>query len=149
MSLPKQSEAIELVKFIENEESFKLTYETLIAWKKMKDAAYNDGITIVLVSAFRSVKRQRELVEEKRKKNIPDKEIFHVLARPGYSEHHTGRALDIHTPDSALLEEDFENTNAFKWMKKNAKKYGFYMSYPRDNKYGMMYEPWHWCLNID
>ena len=149
MSLPKQSEALELVDFIENKESFKLTYETLIAWKKMKNAAYNDGITIVLVSAFRSIERQRELVEEKRKKNISDKEIFNVLAHPGYSEHHTGRALDIHTPDSALLEEDFEHTDAFRWMKKNAKKYGFFMSYPRDNKYGMIYEPWHWCLNID
>ena len=88
-------------------------------------------------------------MKKKEKKNISDKEIFNVLAHPGYSEHHTGRALDIHTPDSALLEEDFEHTDAFRWMKKNAKKYGFFMSYPRDNKYGMIYEPWHWCLNID
>ena len=79
-------------------------------------------------------------------KNISENEIFSVLARPGYSEHHTGRALDLHSPGSALLEEDFENTEAFIWLKKNGNKYGFYMSYPRNNDFNIIYEPWHWCF---
>ena len=90
----------------------------------MKESALADGINLILVSAFRSIQRQQELVEEKRKKNISEKEIFSILARPGYSEHHTGRALDLHSPGSALLEEDFENTDAFLWLQKNANEYG-------------------------
>lgn len=148
MNLPKHNEATSLIEFTENQESFKATPETFHSWNLMKNAAKKDGITLILVSAFRSIERQKELIEEKRNQNIPDSKIFRVLARPGYSEHHTGRALDLHTPGSALLKEDFENTEAFKWMQKNGSKYGFYMSYPRQNKYNIIYEPWHWCYNL-
>ena len=65
----------------------------------MKESALADGINLILVSAFRSIQRQQELVEEK-EKNISEKEIFSILARPGYSEHHTGRALDLHSPET-------------------------------------------------
>ena len=147
MNLPKQKEAKNLVTFFENNESFQATQKTYNAWIKMKESALADGINLILVSAFRSIKRQQELVEEKRKKNISEKEIFSILARPGYSEHHTGRALDLHSPGSALLEEDFENTDAFLWLQKNANEYGFFMSYPRNNKYNIVYEPWHWYFN--
>ena len=147
MNLPKQKEAKNLVTFFENNESFQATQKTYNAWIKMKESALADGINLILVSAFRSIQRQQELVEEKRKKNISEKEIFSILARPGYSEHHTGRALDLHSPGSALLEEDFENTDAFLWLQKNANEYGFFMSYPRNNKYKIVYEPWHWYFN--
>ena len=147
MNLPKQKEAKNLVTFFENNESFQATQKTYDAWIKMKESALADGINLILVSAFRSIQRQQELVEEKRKKNISEKEIFSILARPGYSEHHTGRALDLHSPGSALLEEDFENTDAFLWLQKNANEYGFFMSYPRNNKYNIVYEPWHWYFN--
>jgi len=147
MNLPKQKEAKNLVTFFENNESFQATQKTYNAWIKMKESALADGINLILVSAFRSIQRQQELVEEKRKKNISEKEIFSILARPGYSEHHTGRALDLHSPGSALLEEDFENTDAFLWLQKNANEYGFFMSYPRNNKYNIVYEPWHWYFN--
>ena len=146
MNLPKQKEAKNLVTFVENDESFQATEDTFKAWKKMKKNALDDGIELVLVSAFRSIKRQQELINEKRNKNISENEIFSALARPGYSEHHTGRALDLHSPGSALLEEDFENTEAFIWLKKNGNKYGFYMSYPRNNDFNIIYEPWHWCF---
>ena len=147
MNLPKQKEAKNLVTFFENNESFQATQKTYNAWIKLKECALADGINLILVSAFRSIQRQQELVEEKRKKNISEKEIFSILARPGYSEHHTGRALDLHSPGSALLEEDFENTDAFLWLQKNANEYGFFMSYPRNNKYNIVYEPWHWYFN--
>ena len=89
MNLPKQKEAKNLVTFFENNESFQATQKTYNAWIKMKESALADGINLILVSAFRSIQRQQELVEEKRKKNISEKEIFSILARPGYSEHHT------------------------------------------------------------
>ena len=144
--LPPQTEATQLITFKEENETFQATPATHAAWQKMKTAANQDGITLVLVSAFRSIERQQELIDAKRKKGIPDSEIFKVLARPGFSEHHTGRALDLHTPNSAILEEDFETTQAFKWMQENANVYGFKLSYPRDDPYNMIYEPWHWCF---
>ncbi len=147
ISLPLQSEATQLISFQEDGENFQATPETYIAWKKMKDAATQDGIILVLVSAFRSIDRQQELVDAKRKEGVPDSEIFKILARPGFSEHHTGRALDLHTPNSALLEESFETTLAFEWMQENGHFYGFQLSYPRNNPYGITYEPWHWYLN--
>ena len=65
MNLPKQKEAKNLVTFIENDEYFQATEDTFKAWKKMKKNALNDGIELVLVSAFRSIKRQQELLREK------------------------------------------------------------------------------------
>ena len=144
IELPLQPEATELISFEEQGESFQATPETYTAWLRMKTAAEHDGVTLILVSAFRSIERQRELVEAKRKKGVSDEVIFSLLAQPGYSQHHTGCAVDLHTPASALLEESFEDTAAFTWLSNHADKYGFTLSYPRDNPYGIVYEPWHW-----
>ena len=144
IKLPLQPEATELISFEEQGEPFQATPETYAAWLRMKTDAEHEGITLILVSAFRSIERQQELVEAKRKKGVSDEVIFSLLARPGYSQHHTGCALDLHTPASALLEESFEDTAAFKWLSNHAIKYGFTLSYPRDNPYGIVYEPWHW-----
>ncbi|HPF74253.1 MAG TPA: D-alanyl-D-alanine carboxypeptidase family protein, partial [Xanthomonadaceae bacterium] len=64
---------------------------------------------------------------------------------PGFSEHHSGNALDIGTPDEPPAEESFENTAAFDWLCENAPNFGFQLSYPRNNPHGIVYEPWHWC----
>ena len=144
--LPPQKEEKKLITFEENNEIFKATLSTYNAWTEMKKDSKKVGIDLILVSAFRSIKRQEELIDDKRKKGIPEKEIYKVLAPAGHSEHHTGCALDLHTPNSAILEEDFEKTVAFEWLNKNAGLYGFELSYPRDNPYGVVYEPWHWCF---
>ena len=60
------------------------------------------------------------------------------------NERDSGRALDITTPGFTALEEEFENSPAFAWLKKNARRFGFHMSYPRRNPHGIAYEPWHW-----
>ena len=113
IELPLQPEATELISFEEQGEFFQATPETYAAWLRMKTDAEHEGVTLILVSAFRSIERQQELVEAKRKKGVSDEVIFSLLARPGYSQHHTGCALDLHTPASALLEESFEDTAAF------------------------------------
>ena len=71
-------------------------------------------------------------------------DILEVNTAPGYSEHHTGRAVDIATPGSRPLTEDFESTDAFRWLQAEATGFGFAMTYPRDNPWGIIYEPWHW-----
>ncbi|MBT8145423.1 MAG: D-alanyl-D-alanine carboxypeptidase family protein, partial [Gammaproteobacteria bacterium] len=66
-----------------------------------------------------------------------------------FSEHHTGRALDLNTDGCAVLQEEFENTSAFQWLMAEAQSFGFILSYPRDNPWGIVYEPWHWCYQPD
>ena len=142
--MPQYSEQHELVEFKDNGQTFHLHPDAFIAWKRMHDAARNQGVQLQLVSAFRGIERQSEIIEMKRTEGLSDKEIFKVSAQPGYSEHHTGKAIDLSTPDFLPLEEEFENSEAFQWLIKNGNKFGFYLSYPRGNKYGIAYEPWHW-----
>ena len=71
--------------------------------------------------------------------------ILKVSAAPGYSEHHSGCAIDVTTPGYKALEEPFETSPAFKWLSDNAEKFDFSLSYPQNNPHGVAYEPWHWA----
>jgi D-alanyl-D-alanine carboxypeptidase len=122
-----------------------LTPAALACWQPMKKAAAEDGINLLIVSAFRSIEYQCELIRSKLEKGFTLEQILTVNAAPGYSEHHSGRALDLTTDDCKPLDEDFENTPAFAWLTRNASKYSFYLSYPRDSATGLIYEPWHWA----
>jgi D-alanyl-D-alanine carboxypeptidase len=73
--------------------------------------------------------------------------VLRTMAAPGFSEHHTGRAIDIGVPDKPPLTEDFALTSAFQWLGAHAPGFGFRLSYPKDNPQGFIYEPWHWCLH--
>lgn len=114
------------------------------AWGSMRSAAEREGIVIKVASAFRSVDRQVEIVRQKIQSGSPLKEILAVVAPPGYSEHHTGCAIDITTDGAAPLEIEFEHTGAFRWLTANAAAHGFELSFPRNNRHGYQYEPWHW-----
>ena len=111
----------------------------------MKKAAAHDGIELVAISGFRSVVRQTEIIREKLAKGESIGDILRFVAAPGYSEHHTGRAIDIGSPDHGELDEDFARTRAFRWLKARARHFGFTLSFPRGNPHGIGYEPWHWC----
>ena len=69
-----------------------------------------------------------------------------IVARPGTSEHHLGLAADILCKNVYSLEESFENTEAFAWLKANCAQYGFILRYPKDKEdvTGVIYEPWHY-----
>ena len=114
------------------------------AWRKLKIAASRDGIAIFIVSAFRSVERQAEIVRGKLERGATLDEVLAVCAPPGYSEHHTGRAVDLSTPGAPALDIAFDRTSAFAWLVERARDYGFFLSYPRGNLAGYQYEPWHW-----
>ena len=115
------------------------------AWRRMQHAAMSDGIELQLVSAYRSVDYQCGIVERKLARGQSLDEILAVSAAPGYSEHHSGRALDLTTPGYAALEEQFEESPAFAWLTEHAARYRFALSYPRGNRHAIAYEPWHWC----
>lgn len=118
------------------------------AWLHLRDAAHRDGIVLEAISGYRSHDYQLGIFERKLARGQAVADILTVNAAPGYSEHHSGRALDISTLDEPAAEESFENTVAFDWLTTNAEAYGFVMSYPRDNPHGIVYEPWHWCHAI-
>lgn len=119
--------------------------EAALAWFLMKDAAESDEVVLQPVSAYRSVDYQAGIIQRKLDKGMPIGEILTVSAAPGYSEHHTGRALDITTPGYPVLEEPFEESPAFAWLTEHAGRFDFRMSFPRGNPFGVIYEPWHWA----
>ncbi len=115
------------------------------ALMRLRDAARVDGVELELVSSFRSVGDQRRIVSRKLRQGQSLEEILRVNAPPGYSEHHSGCAVDFAAPGEPLLTEGFEDSAGFAWLVGNASRFGFEMSYPRGNRWGFIYEPWHWC----
>ena len=114
--------------------------------QKMRDEAKKDGIYLVLLSGYRSINLQNDIFYSlKSIRNQEAAERARVSAPPGYSEHSTGFAIDIGdaTQRETDFETDFENTDAFRWLIKNAAKFHFKLSFNKDNKY-IDYEPWHW-----
>ena len=123
-----------------------LTPEAAAKWREMSAAALTDGVVIKIGSAFRSVDRQAEIILDKLAEGLSLAAVLCVSAPPGYSEHHSGRAVDVTTDEGAPLEPEFEKTRAFRWLSKNAGRFGFVLSYPAGNPHGYEYEPWHWCF---
>jgi len=123
----------------------RLTPPAYAAWVRMRRAAADDGVVLFLVSAFRDLEYQGDLIRRKLDRGQTIETILEVNAAPGYSEHHSGRAVDIGTPDCEVLLEKFENTTAFQWLKRHSADFGFQLSYPVSNAHGIAYEPWHWC----
>lgn len=147
-SPPAFAEALDLVEVGPNliGRIQRLTPEAAGCWRAMVEAAGIDGVTLLLVSGFRSVEYQAGLIRKKIQAGQGIDRILAVNAAPGFSEHHTGRAVDIATPGSRPLTEDFESSEAFEWLGRRAAEFGFSMTYPRDNPWGFIHEPWHWSL---
>ncbi|MBO6970551.1 MAG: D-alanyl-D-alanine carboxypeptidase family protein [Prochlorococcus marinus CUG1431] len=113
---------------------------------KMREEAKNDGIYLVFLSGFRSINLQNDIFYSlKSIRNQEAAERARVSAPPGYSEHSTGFAIDIGdaTKRETDFEIEFENTEAFRWLIKNAAKFHFKLSFNKNNEY-IDYEPWHW-----
>jgi D-alanyl-D-alanine carboxypeptidase len=116
-------------------------------FKRMQAAAEADGINIVPISGFRSLKDQDKVFFGlKQQRGQEATKRAEVSAPPGYSEHHTGYAIDVGDGKvpATNLNQNFEETAAFRWMQKNAPRYNFEISFPKNNKQGVSYEPWHW-----
>ena len=113
---------------------------------EMRDEAKKNGIYLAFLSGHRSINLQNEIFYSlKSFRNQEAAERARVSAPPGYSEHSTGFAIDIGdaTQRQTDFETEFENTDAFKWLIKNAAKFHFKLSFTKDSKF-IDYEPWHW-----
>ena len=124
----------------------RLTPRAAERWISMQRAADAEGVALLLVSGYRSVEYQAALIRKKIEAGQTLEEILAVNAAPGFSQHHTGEAVDVATPGYRPLMEEFEDSPAFAWLTGRAVEFGFRMSYPPDNPEGFVYEPWHWAL---
>ena len=115
------------------------------AWSHLQAAARRDDVLLEAISGYRSHDYQLGIFQRKQARGLGVEEILSVNAAPGFSQHHSGLALDIGTPGEPPAEESFERTTAYAWLDANAEGYDFTMSYPRDNPHGIVYEPWHWA----
>jgi D-alanyl-D-alanine carboxypeptidase len=114
------------------------------AWQQMQSAARRDAVLLEAISGYRGHDYQLGIFQRKLARGLSIDEILQVNAAPGYSEHHSGCALDISSLGEPAAEESFENSAAFDWLMTHAEQFGFRLSYPRDNPHGIVYEPWHW-----
>jgi zinc D-Ala-D-Ala carboxypeptidase len=147
IKLPLQAQApflaLEVVEVDLEGRPFILTKEAAVAWRKMRDVARAEGMAINPASGFRSYLYQKKLIEKQLASGKVLKDILKATAVPGYSEHHTGRAIDI-CADVHVLEEEFHLTDTYRWLNKRAGQFKFRLSFPPDNQFGMIFEPWHW-----
>lgn len=114
--------------------------------KNMINNALVDKLKIKVSSGFRSYKTQKLILDTNIKNG--NKDASKLIAKPGYSEHQLGVAVDLtgSSINNASATKRFENTKEAIWLENNAYKYGFIQSYPK-NKYditGYLPEAWHY-----
>lgn len=137
--LPDNYQPRELVKLYNG---LLVTPETKLAFDSLRNAAKKKGYTIEAKSAYRSITYQKNLYAryvERDGKRLADT----YSARPGHSEHHTGRAIDVANSVGSI--NKFGDTKEAAWVVLNAWKYGFIVRYTENNKNitGYKSEPWH------
>lgn len=125
----------------------KLRTAAALSFERMQRDASGQGVNLIVISAYRSKAEQEQLFFEiSKQRNQTPAERAKASAPPGYSEHHTGYAIDIGDGNnpSTNLSESFAQTAAYEWLRNNAPSYGFELSFDKNNHQGVMYEPWHW-----
>ena len=121
--------------------------EAAKALLEMTAAARVDGVWLILASGFRTVAEQHTLFDAQIERKGSPEAAAKISAPPGHSEHHTGYAVDLADgalPPSQDISEQFAQSPAYQWLLKNAKDYGFELSFLEDNPQGVNFEPWHW-----
>ena len=118
--------------------------EVFDAFLKMHEDANQNGIYLMINSSYRDYKSQT-IVYNRYKNNHGEIYADKYAARPGYSEHQTGLALDIFSIDGAIR-DTFKDSKAYAWLKDNSYKYGFILRYPENKEKitGFSFEPWHY-----
>ncbi|WP_242577740.1 D-alanyl-D-alanine carboxypeptidase family protein [Chroococcus sp. FPU101] len=123
-----------------------LDIEAAEAFNRMKLDAKTNGISLKLISGFRSIADQEQLFTKQIQRRGSKEAASKLSAPPGYSEHHTGYAIDIgdEQQPNTDLKFEFEDTETYRWLTAYAGNYGFELSFPRNNFQKVSFEPWHW-----
>ena len=142
----EEAEPSDLVSLADNA-AIQLRPAAAAKFDEMVAAARSQNIYLVPISGFRSIEDQQYLFFDIKAERAQTPRVrAAVSAPPGFSEHHTGYAVDIGDADvpAANLSVDFEDTAAFEWLDANAPRYQFELSFEEGNEQGVQYEPWHW-----
>ena len=136
------------------DDSHQVDARVLEPLQKMLQAAREEGYSLYVCSAYRSVDRQKELFNESMVDYVGQGmnyyeaaiETAKSIAWPGESEHATGLAMDIVSSEYAGLDEKQGETDDQKWLMEHCYEYGFILRYPQDKleDTGIIYEPWHY-----
>ncbi len=116
----------------------------------MFQAAQEENVWLWVASGYRSVEDQEEVLQREitlhmsqdgMTREEAQETSLKTIARPGYSEHHTGLAVDLND-----VSDNFEATEEYKWLKAHAPEYGFVQRYRSDkvDKTGIDNESWHY-----
>jgi D-alanyl-D-alanine carboxypeptidase len=115
--------------------------------RALDQAARAYGIRLRVVSAYRSYWSQRSVFNSW-VSQLGYSRAIEVSARPGHSEHQLGTTIDFSFVGGAdpWNYTDFGATKAGAWLRNNAWRYGWIMSYPKGAKQYVCYdyEPWHY-----
>lgn len=128
------------------EENIYMQPEAAAALEELFDGAKQEDVILYATSGFRSYSTQKAIFERKLEK-MSEKAANASVAKPGYSEHQTGLAMDVegHSSLGSGLVEDFGETPEGIWLAENCHRYGFIVRYPKGKTdiTGYIYEPWH------
>ena len=116
------------------------------AWQRMTAAGAKASMGLVPISGFRTHAYQSSLFAKAIVKYGSEAAAAKWVAPAGFSEHHTGLAVDIGAESQLAddAETSFADTAESGWLLQHASSFGFELSFPRDNVQGIAYEPWHW-----
>lgn len=136
-------EKLQIVSSKYSSKTVKLVSYAKEAFEELAAAAENENYTINAMSSYRDYAYQNTLYNNYAKKDGYDNADTYS-ARPGYSEHQTGLAVDIDNKKEYFT--NFEKTKEYEWMQNNAYKYGFILRFPKDKvlETGYEYESWHY-----
>lgn len=136
------------------DDSHQVDARVLEPLQNMLKAASDEGYSLYVCSAYRSVDRQKELFNESMIDYVNQGMTYYEaaietaksIAWPGENEHATGLAMDIVSSDYAGLDEKQGETDDQKWLMEHCYEYGFILRYPKDKSEdtGIIYEPWHY-----
>lgn len=109
--------------------------------RRLLARAERDKAPLKVISGFRSFEEQTKL--KSGYTTVFGTGANQFSADQGYSEHQLGTAVDFGVTGGLPADLSFQNTDAYKWLEKNAYHYGFVLSYPKNNAF-YQFEPWHW-----
>ncbi|MCG8452170.1 MAG: M15 family metallopeptidase [Spirochaetales bacterium] len=144
--LPEEWKPTELLsldsysQLIKNKTGMQLDRPALESLMNMVQAAQNEGITLLISSAYRSYNYQEKLFQYYVQQD-GESRAEHYSARPGTSQHQLGTCVDF-----GSITNDFVKTTAGQWLHENGSRFGWSLSYPQgaQEKTGYMWESWHW-----
>ncbi|HRH26873.1 MAG TPA: M15 family metallopeptidase [Parcubacteria group bacterium] len=139
--IPESISPIDPKYLLQKDKVTEINTKVLPYLQKLIDDANNSGLNLLILSGYRSFHTQASLKSAYKVTYGSGANKF--SADQGYSEHQLGTTVDFTNNKIGAVLSGFDKTEEYKWLQENAHKYGFILSYPKNNTY-YIFEPWHW-----